>query len=48
VAQVFISIPIFCVDGKMFKKLYRLFKKEHLDAELKLVGEYGLYNKRKL
>jgi small subunit ribosomal protein S9e len=34
--------------GKTFKKPRRPFEKEHLDAELKLVGEYGLRNKREL
>jgi small subunit ribosomal protein S9e len=36
------------VDGKTFKKQRRPFEKERLDAELKLVGEYGLRNKREL
>ena len=35
-------------DGKTFKKPRRPFEKERLDAELKIVGEYGLRNKREL
>jgi hypothetical protein len=35
-------------DGKTFKKPRRPFEKERLDAELKLVGEFGLRNKREL
>merc|ERR1712007_324128 len=34
--------------GKTFKKPRRPFEKERLDAELKIVGEYGLRNKREL
>jgi|UniRef100_A0A7S1X0B0 small subunit ribosomal protein S9e len=34
--------------GKTFKKPRRPFEKERLDAELKVVGEYGLRNKREL
>lgn len=34
--------------GKTFKKPRRPFEKERLDAELKVVGEFGLRNKREL
>ncbi|KAI4341442.1 hypothetical protein MLD38_026167 [Melastoma candidum] len=34
--------------GKTFKKPRLLYEKEWLDAELKLVGEYGLHCKREL
>lgn len=35
-------------DGKTFKKPRRPFEKERLDAELYLVGTFGLRNKREL
>ncbi|CAG9460797.1 unnamed protein product [Pedinophyceae sp. YPF-701] len=34
--------------SKTFKKPRRPFEKERIDAELKIVGEYGLRNKREL
>eukprot|EP00747_Dinoflagellata_sp_TGD_P150282 gnl/TRDRNA2_/TRDRNA2_177094_c0_seq15.p1 gnl/TRDRNA2_/TRDRNA2_177094_c0~~gnl/TRDRNA2_/TRDRNA2_177094_c0_seq15.p1 ORF type:complete len:193 (+),score=60.26 gnl/TRDRNA2_/TRDRNA2_177094_c0_seq15:86-664(+) len=34
--------------GKTFRKPKRPFEKERLDAEMKLVGEYGLKNKREV
>ncbi|KMZ73608.1 40S ribosomal protein S9-2 [Zostera marina] len=36
------------LDGKTFKKPRRPYEKERVDAELKLVGEYGLRCKREL
>ena len=35
-------------DSKTFSKPRRPYEKERLDAELKVVGEYGLRNKREL
>lgn len=34
--------------GKTFRKPKRPFEKERLDAEMKIVGEYGLKNKREV
>ena len=34
--------------GKSFRKPKRPFEKERLDAEMKIVGEYGLKNKREV
>ena len=34
--------------GKTFRKPKRPFEKERLDAEMKMVGEYGLKNKREV
>ena len=42
------SIGFYRNYGKTFKKPRRPFEKERLDAELKVVGEFGLRNKREL
>ena len=34
--------------GKTFRKPKRPFEKERLDAEMKLIGEFGLKNKREV
>jgi len=34
--------------GKTYRKPKRAFEKERLDAEMKIVGEYGLKNKREV
>ena len=34
--------------GKTFRKPKRAFEKERLDAEMKIIGEYGLKNKREV
>merc|ERR1711937_323541 len=34
--------------GKTFRKPKSAFEKERLDAEMKIVGEYGLKNKREV
>jgi ribosomal protein S4 len=34
--------------GKTFRKLKRPFEKERLDSEMKVIGEYGLKNKREV
>lgn len=44
----FHPLYFYYADGKTFKKPRRPFEKERLDAELKIVGEFGLRNKREL
>eukprot|EP00418_Pyrodinium_bahamense_P077852 CAMPEP_0179070134 /NCGR_PEP_ID=MMETSP0796-20121207/30865_1 /TAXON_ID=73915 /ORGANISM="Pyrodinium bahamense, Strain pbaha01" /LENGTH=63 /DNA_ID=CAMNT_0020767219 /DNA_START=70 /DNA_END=258 /DNA_ORIENTATION=+ len=34
--------------GKTFRKPKRPFEKERLDGEMKIIGEYGLKNKREV
>merc|ERR1719265_1262850 len=34
--------------GKTFRKPKKAFEKERLDAEMKIIGEYGLKNKREV
>merc|ERR1711976_1018563 len=34
--------------GNTFRKPKRAFEKERLDAEMKIIGEYGLKNKREV
>ncbi|XP_031281053.1 40S ribosomal protein S9-2-like [Pistacia vera] len=43
-----VHVPFYRNYGKTFKKPRRPYEKERLDAELRLVGQYGLRCKREL
>lgn len=48
VEQTMVHIFFYRNCRKRFKKPYRPYEKEQLDAKLKLVGEYSLHFKREL